>query len=47
MFNNLRVNQINAIEASIKNNFNSRIHAHSIGSDKSYIDINIFFNLLY
>ena len=41
MYLNLRKNQINAIDISLKNDFKSGIHAHSTGSGKSYIAIEI------
>lgn len=37
----LRLNQINAIEESIKNDFQSGIHAHATGTGKSWIAMNI------
>ena len=47
--NKLRDNQINAINISINNDFDSGIHFHATGTGKSWIAMNIIneYNIRY
>jgi len=46
---NLRENQINAVQVSLNNDFQSGIHFHATGTGKSWIAMNIInqFNIKY
>jgi len=45
----LRFNQINAIETSIRNDFTSGVHFHATGTGKSWIAMNLVaeYNKIY